>query len=563
MNALVQFLVVISMIFSIIIGIYFWNLLKNQQGSKTAVEKESQKEMDKLQHLRAISLSEPLSEKTRPANFRDLVGQEDGLRALRAALFGPNPQHVIIYGPPGVGKTAAARVVLEEAKHSQSTPFRMDAAFIEIDATTARFDDRGIADPLMGSVHDPIYQGAGPLGIAGIPQPKPGAVTKAHGGILFLDEIGELHPIQMNRLLKVLEDRRVFLESAYYSSDNRSIPEHIHDIFKNGLPADFRLIGATTRSPEELPPALRSRCNEIFFRSLSENEISQIARNALKKIGAKYDPEIVNVISQYAYSGRDAVNMVQIAEGLVVSERRNKIGLEDMEWVVNSGHYSPRQVVKISKEKLIGAVNGLAITGPHIGQVIDIEARVYPVNKGEGKFIVTGIVEEEELGQVYGQRLKRKSMARSSLENVLTVLGAVLDLDLAKYHIHINFPGGTPIDGPSAGLALVALLYSAIKGIPIDNSLAFTGEVSVRGIINPVGGVTAKIDAALRAGVKKVYIPKDNYQSFYANYPIEVIPVTRIEEFLRDVFENIIPESNLVNNTYSALAGSLVSSANG
>src|SRR5690554_3369904 len=136
MNAFVQFLVILSMIFSIIVGIYFWNLLKAQQGSKTAVEKESQKEMDKLLRLRSISLSEPLAEKTRPANFRELVGQEDGLRALRAALFGPNPQHVIIYGPPGVGKTAAARVVLEEAKHSKGTPFLPDAAFVEIDATT-------------------------------------------------------------------------------------------------------------------------------------------------------------------------------------------------------------------------------------------------------------------------------------------------------------------------------------------------------------------------------------------------------------------------------------------
>jgi len=78
---------------------------------------------------------------------------------------------------------------------------------VEVDATTLRFDERGIADPLIGSVHDPIYQGAGAYGVAGIPQPKPGAVTKAHGGILFLDEIGELHPIQMNKLLKVLEDR--------------------------------------------------------------------------------------------------------------------------------------------------------------------------------------------------------------------------------------------------------------------------------------------------------------------------------------------------------------------
>ena len=77
-----------------------------------------------------------------------------------------------------MGKTAAARLVLEEAKRNPASPFGPDAAFVEIDATTARFDERGIADPLIGSVHDPIYQGAGPLGIAGIPQPRPGAVTR-------------------------------------------------------------------------------------------------------------------------------------------------------------------------------------------------------------------------------------------------------------------------------------------------------------------------------------------------------------------------------------------------
>ena len=141
--------------------------------------------MEKLQRLRRISLTEPLSEKTRPSKFEEIIGQDDGLKALRAALCGPNPQHVILYGPPGIGKTAAARVVLEEAKKQPLSPFKENAKFVEIDATTARFDDRGIADPLIGSVHDPIYQGAGPLGIAGIPQPKPGAVTKAHGGILI------------------------------------------------------------------------------------------------------------------------------------------------------------------------------------------------------------------------------------------------------------------------------------------------------------------------------------------------------------------------------------------
>ena len=83
----------------------------------------------------------------------------------------------------------------------------------------------------------------------------PGRFELADGGTIFLDEIGELHPVQMNKLLKVLEDRKVFFDSAYYSKDNANIPQHIHDIFQNGMPADFRLIGATTRQPEELPAA--------------------------------------------------------------------------------------------------------------------------------------------------------------------------------------------------------------------------------------------------------------------------------------------------------------------
>ena len=185
MEMLANVVGLINLFFAIVIGLYFWNLLRSQQGNKVAVDRESRKEMEKLQRLRRISLTEPLAEKTRPSSFLEIIGQDDGLKALRAALCGPNPQHVIIYGPPGIGKTAAARVILEEAKNQPLSPFKENAKFVEIDATIARFDDRGIADPLIGSVHDPIYQGAGPLGIAGIPQPKPGAVTKAHGGIFL------------------------------------------------------------------------------------------------------------------------------------------------------------------------------------------------------------------------------------------------------------------------------------------------------------------------------------------------------------------------------------------
>jgi Lon-like ATP-dependent protease len=274
----------VQIFFAIVIGLYFWNLLRAQHGNKNAVEKESRKEMEKLQRLRKISLTEPLAEKTRPRTFAEVIGQEEGIKALKAALCGPNPQHVLIYGSPGVGKTAAARLVLEAAKENADSPFNENSKFIEVDGTTARFDERGIADPLIGSVHDPIYQGAGPLGMAGIPQPKAVAVTKAHGGMLFIDEIGELHPVQMNKLLKVLEDRKVFLESAYYSSEDNNVPVHIHDIFENGLPADFRLVGATTRLPQDIPPAIRSRCLEVFFRPLTPDEILVIAANAVKNI---------------------------------------------------------------------------------------------------------------------------------------------------------------------------------------------------------------------------------------------------------------------------------------
>ncbi len=524
----------VQFFFAIVIGLYFWNLLRSQQGSRMAVERESKKELDKLQKMREISLTEPLSEKTRPALLTDIIGQEDGVKALRAALCGYNPQHVIIYGPPGVGKTAAARLILEEARRNPLSPFGQAAKFIEMDATTARFDERGIADPLIGTVHDPIYQGAGPLGMAGIPQPKPGAVTKAHGGMLFIDEIGELHHIQMNKLLKVLEDRKVFLESSYYSSEDANIPSHIHDIFQNGLPADFRLVGATTRNPEDIPPAIRSRCVEVYFRNLLPPEIARVASNAAHKMNIKLGDNALEVIKRYATNGRDAVNIVQIAGSLAL-EHGGGITAEDVEWVVNCGQYMPRPERKIPSEPQVGVANGLAIYGPSMGALLEIEVTATPA-AGTGKLNITGVVEEEETGG-YGKKMRRKSMARSSVENVMTLLRAQMGVDPAKYDIHINFPGGAPVDGPSAGVTMAAAIYSAITKIPVDNRVAMTGEVSIRGLVKAVGGVTTKITAAKQAGAERVIIPRENWQETYRHMEgVEIIPVDRIQEVINLAF---------------------------
>ncbi|KZE75150.1 Lon protease [Paenibacillus elgii] len=525
-------LMVIQLFFAIVIGMYFWNLLRNQQTNRSAVDKESKKELEKLRRLRSVSLNKPLAEKTRPTAMEDIVGQKEGVRALKAALCGANPQHVIIYGPPGVGKTAAARVVLEEAKKNPESPFRPDAKFTEIDATTARFDERGIADPLIGSVHDPIYQGAGAMGVAGIPQPKPGAVTKAHGGILFIDEIGELHPHQMNKLLKVLEDRKVFLESAYYNSEDTNVPSYIHDVFQNGLPADFRLVGATTRNPQELPPAIRSRCMEIYFRPLLPEEIGSIAAKALKKIGFPDCPSAIEVVKKYATNGREAVNIIQLAAGMALTDQRRELSAADIEWVVNSSQIPPRPEKKIPQRPEIGLVNGLAVYGPNLGMLLDIEVSAIPaVQPGTGQFTITGVVDEEEMGG--GARtLRRKSMARGSVENVLTVLRR-LGLQPYDYDMHINFPGGIPIDGPSAGVSMAVAIASAIKRIPVDNHLAMTGEISIHGKVKPVGGVIAKVEAAFQAGATKVIIPKENWQEVFAGLNgLEVIPVDSVEELL-------------------------------
>jgi len=528
-------LMLIQVFFAVVIGIYFWNLLRNQKSNRSAVDRESRKEMDKLRKLRSISLTKPLAERTRPVSIADIVGQKEGLRALKAALCSGNPQHVLVYGPPGVGKTAAARVILEEAKKNKLSPFRLDAKFTEIDATTARFDERGIADPLIGSVHDPIYQGAGAMGVAGIPQPKPGAVTKAHGGILFIDEIGELHPIQLNKLLKVLEDRKVYLESAYYHAEDTNIPLYIHDIFQNGLPADFRLVGATTRSPSELPPALRSRCMEVYFRPLLPDEIAEIAENAIQKIGFAPLPDALEVVKRYATNGREAVNIVQLAAGLALSENREQLTGADIEWVVNSSQLPPRPDRKVPSKPQIGLVNGLAVYGPSMGALLEIEVSAIPAQRGKGQFNITGVVEEEELGG--GQRtLRRKSMAKGSLDNVLTVLRSH-GFQPENYDLHVNFPGGTPVDGPSAGVAMAVAIASAMTRQPVDNKLAMTGEISIHGSVKPVGGVVAKVEAAFQSGADTVLIPKENWQAIFEGLEgVKVIPVDRMEDVFRHVF---------------------------
>lgn len=527
------FLFFAQMLFFLLGAWYFLRSGSRRKGGRDGISmEENEREMEKLDAMRQVGLTEPLTEQTRPKSLGEIVGQERGIRALRAALCGPNPQHIIIYGPPGVGKTAAARLVLEEAKGRRNSPFSPNAKFVEVDATTLQFDERSIADPLLGSVHDPIYQGAGAFGQMGIPRPQPGAVSEANGGVLFIDEIGELHPIQMNRLLKVLEDRVAKFQSSYYSRENKRIPPYIHEIFQKGLPADFRLIGATTRNPSELPAALRSRCTEIFFDGLRPEAVGQIAADSMERVGLQYEDGLCGKIALYAGGGRDTVRLVQSLASLAEMKGRNWVGSADLEWVAEAGHYQPYPRQKVTAVPRVGVVNGLAVTGGMGGAVLTVEVKMQKSTVPHLQ--VTGIVEEEEIRSPHGVS-KRKSNARSSAENVLTVLEGY-GFDRSQYAVHINFPGGMPVDGPSAGTAMFLAAYSAFTGAAVPGDVALTGEISLTGKILPVGGVTEKLQAAEEASVTRAYIPKANWQGRYERLGLEAVPVEEISELLEMVF---------------------------
>jgi Lon-like ATP-dependent protease len=170
-----------------------------------------------------------------------------------------------------------------------------------------------------------------------------------------------------------------------------------------------------------------------------------------------------------------------------------------------------------------------------MGMLLELEVTAHPVTPGTGELLVTGIVEEEEQGSSF-KKTRRKSMARSSVENVLTVIRRQLGIIPHNYDIHVNFPGGVPIDGPSAGIAIATAVVSAIRKEKVDNFLAMTGELSIRGGVKPVGGIPAKIEAAHQAGCKRVFIPKENWQERFSNYAedFEVIPVESLSEVLAE-----------------------------
>lgn len=508
--------------------------IKKQILKEESSLKESSQSLAKLKQLEdknKIHLTKSIMELLRPENLSEIIGQERAIKALKAKLSSPYPQHLILYGPPGVGKTTAARLVLQEACTQPHTPFNADAPFVETDGTTLRYDPRGIANPLLGSVHDPIYQGARrDLADSGIPEPKPGLVTDAHGGILFIDEIGELDDTLQNELLKVLEDKRAYFDSAYFEPNDPNVPEYIKKLFTEGAPADFVLIGATTRDSYYLNPALRSRCAEIYFEPLTPKHIETIVLNAAHKLNTKLDDEVAQIISEYTIEGRKAINILADAYSNALVRQENDmdnilITKEDIYTVAQVSRLTPFITKKASDTSEIGKIFGLGVAG-FIGSVIEIEAIAFKAHE-KGKGIL-------RFNQTAG------SMAQDSVFNAAAVVRKLTNEDIHDYDIHINIIGGGNIDGPSAGTAILIALISAITQKPIRQDIAITGEISIQGLVRPVGGVFEKAYGASQAGIKTLIIPEENAKDIPPDlHGLKVHPVKTAQEALAFAFDKI------------------------
>ncbi len=501
----------------------------------------TEKKLRDLVALDARKLSASALALVRPSVLADVVGQKAAIASLLAKISSPFPQHVILYGPPGVGKTTVARLALDVAKRRDYTPFSADAPFVEASGATLRWDPRETTNPLLGSVHDPIYQGSRrEFAEGGIPEPKLGLVTKAHGGVLFIDEIGEMDAVLQTKLLKVLEDKRFSFESSYYDESDPSVPAYIKKLFNDGAPADFVMIGATTRDPSEIDAAIRSRCAEVFFEPLTEAQIRDIVTGAAKRLGVKLAPRVAELVASYTIEGRKAVQILSDAHGhaLFRMQQRPKrtarptaatIVEDDVTTVVQAGRLVPHTPVRARRGREIGKALGLGVAH-HVGSIIEIEAIAFAARearKGTVRFNDTA-----------------GSMAKDSVFNASSVVRAVAGIDPQDYDVHVNVVGGGNIDGPSAGLAVFLALYSAITKTPLPRDVAITGELSIAGNVRAVGGIVEKMYAARQAGMRLAIVPRENERDVDRTLgEMEIVAVRNVREAF-DALELARPRRN-------------------
>jgi ATP-dependent Lon protease len=420
-----------------------------------------------------------------------------------------------------------------------------------VDATGSR------SGSLLGDVkHDPLQSGG--LGTPAHLRVESGAIHKANRGVLFIDEIASLKLNWQQDLLTAMQEKKYFITGQSEMSSGALVKTE-------SVPCDFVLVAAgNVPDMQNLHPALRSRIRgagyEVFMEdSMEDNpenchKLVQFVAQEVRKDGkiphfskAAVDEVINEARRMSGRRGRLTMNLRELgglvrAAGDVAREHSSALAQPDH---VKAGKKTFANVEFQLSKKLaehkkdykifthtgyeVGKVNGLAVLGEStVGIVLPIVAEVPPSSSREGKVIATG-----KLGQI----------AKEAVENVSAILKMYESEDLSKKDIHIQFlQTYEGVEGDSASISIAVAVISALENIPIDQSVAITGSLSVRGDSLPVGGINGKIEAAVDAGLKSVIIPKSNEQDVLLpkeiSGKIKVLPVSTIVEVLDFVLQD-------------------------
>lgn len=407
------------------------------------------------------------------------------------------------------------------------------------------------AGALLGDVrHDPFQSGG--LETPSHDRVEGGDIHKAHKGVLFIDEINTLRIESQQSLLTALQEK----EYAITGQSERSSGALVKT---EPVPCDFIMVSAgNLDAVEKMHPALRSRLKgygyEIFMRDsmedTPENRKKLVRFVAQEVVGDGHIPhfdmgavdEVIREARRRAgrkghltLKLRDLGGLVRVAgdiahaEGAEVTTAKHVLAAKKMarsiEQQLADRYLEQRKDYQMFNKSgsAIGRVNGLAVMGGDSGIVLPIIAEVTPAQSlSEGRVIATGML---------------KDIAKEAVQNVSAVIKNVTGKNTTSHDIHIQFIGTYEgVEGDSASISIATAVISALEHIPIDQTVAMTGSLSVRGDVLPIGGVTYKIEAAAEAGIKKIIIPKSNeadvlIEETYKDM-IEIIPVSTIAEVI-------------------------------
>jgi Lon-like ATP-dependent protease len=474
---------------------------------------------------------------------------------------------LLIAGNPLLGIIAAGVIYLAFRYGSQSSDSMVPNLIVDnSDNTSARFEDAtgAHAGALLGDVrHDPFQSGG--METPAHDRVEPGAIHKASKGVLYIDEINTLDVRSQQHLMTAIQEGEFSITGQSERSSGAMVQTE-------PVPTDFIMVAAgNLDAMENMHPALRNRIRGYGYEVYMDDTIDDTPE--MRRKYARFVAQEVKKDGRLPKFNADAIEEIILEarrragrKGHLTLELRSLGGLvrvagdiaraEDAEYTDRehvlqakgrsrsieqqlADDYIERRKdyeLEVSEGFVPGRVNGLAVMGEDSGIMLPVMAEVTP-SQGPGEVIATG---------------QLKEMAQEAVSNVSAIIKKFSDEDISQKDIHIQFvqAGEGGVDGDSASITVATAVISAIEGIGIDQSMAMTGSLSVRGDVLPVGGVTHKIEAAAKSGMERVIIPAANEQDVMIEEEyedqIEIIPVSHISEVLEVALEGEAEKDSLV-----------------